>query len=205
MFYRPGLARRHNTDGPPPGRGLAAAETGSPVEAIGQRHGGVATTGALALSRGIPTAVAGEAELLVDLRHPDAGELAAMLGEAEPRRRPSPLPARCATGGRAGVADRADQFDPGAGGSARLACAEATGSDRCLTSGALHDAAEVSRVLPAAMIFFPSIAGISHAKEEDTSEADLAAASRRSGCWRTACWRRRPEPPPPLTGPLGHP
>jgi N-carbamoyl-L-amino-acid hydrolase len=43
-----------------------------------------------------------------------------------------------------------------------------------MTSGALHDAAEVARVLPAAMVFVPSIAGISHAKEENTSDADLA-------------------------------
>ena len=50
--------------------GLAAAEMALRVEEIGRRHGGVATTGALALQPGIPTAVAGEAELLVDLRHP---------------------------------------------------------------------------------------------------------------------------------------
>ena len=62
--------------------GLAAAEAALRVEEIGSSHGGVATTGALTLRPGIPTAVAGEAELLVDLRHPEADELAAMLAEA---------------------------------------------------------------------------------------------------------------------------
>lgn len=42
-----------------------------------------------------------------------------------------------------------------------------------LPSGALHDAANVSRVIPAAMVFVPSIGGISHAFDEDTKEADL--------------------------------
>ncbi|OIQ32399.1 MAG: Zn-dependent hydrolase [Roseobacter sp. MedPE-SWchi] len=42
-----------------------------------------------------------------------------------------------------------------------------------LPSGALHDAANVSRVMPSAMLFVPSIGGISHAFDEDTKEADL--------------------------------
>jgi N-carbamoyl-L-amino-acid hydrolase len=42
-----------------------------------------------------------------------------------------------------------------------------------LPSGALHDAANVARVIPSAMLFVPSIGGISHAFDEDTKEADL--------------------------------
>lgn len=42
-----------------------------------------------------------------------------------------------------------------------------------LPSGALHDAANVSSVIPSAMLFVPSIGGISHAFDEDTKEADL--------------------------------
>jgi N-carbamoyl-L-amino-acid hydrolase len=64
---------------------------------------------------------------------------------------------------------------------ARRACFDAAGSNRVLTSGALHDAAEVARVLPAAMVFCPSTAGISHAKEEDTPEADLTAGIEAFG------------------------
>ena len=36
-------------------------------------------------------------------------------------------------------------------------------------------------MLPTAMVFCPSIAGISHAKEEDTHEADLIAAIEAFG------------------------
>jgi len=44
-----------------------------------------------------------------------------------------------------------------------------------MTSGALHDAANVSSQIPTAMLFVPSINGISHDFAEDTDEADLIA------------------------------
>ena len=72
-------------------------------------------------------------------------------------------------------------FDPDLVARAHEACHEATGSDRVLTSGALHDAAEVARVVPAAMMFTSSTAGVSHAKEEDTPEADLLAGIEAFG------------------------
>jgi len=53
--------------------------------------------------------------------------------------------------------------------------AVAPGRWRQMQSGALHDATNVSRLMPAAMLFVPSIDGISHAFAEDTAEADLVA------------------------------
>lgn len=44
---------------------------------------------------------------------------------------------------------------------------------RKMQSGALHDAANVARLMPAAMLFAPSINGISHDFAEDTDEEDL--------------------------------
>ncbi|WP_105385108.1 hydantoinase/carbamoylase family amidase [Neorhizobium alkalisoli] len=44
---------------------------------------------------------------------------------------------------------------------------------RRLTSGALHDAANVSKHMPMGMLFVPSINGISHNFEEDTAIGDL--------------------------------
>lgn len=43
------------------------------------------------------------------------------------------------------------------------------GKWRRMPSGALHDAANVSRLMPAAMLFVPSIGGVSHAFAEDTA------------------------------------
>lgn len=53
--------------------------------------------------------------------------------------------------------------------------AVAPGKWRVMPSGALHDATNVSRLMPVAMLFVPSINGISHAFEEDTAEDDLVA------------------------------
>lgn len=43
----------------------------------------------------------------------------------------------------------------------------------CLPSGAGHDAMVAARFMPAAMMFIPSIAGISHDVRENTSDADI--------------------------------
>ena len=44
-----------------------------------------------------------------------------------------------------------------------------------MPSGALHDATNAARHMPVAMVFVPSIGGISHAFEEDTDAQDLVA------------------------------
>jgi hydantoinase/carbamoylase family amidase len=153
--------------------GLAAADAALRIEAIGREHAGVATSGALTLEPGIPTAVAGVADLTVDLRHPDAERLAAMLEEARGAVGEAAGARGCEAHSEAIWRIEPIPFDAGLVAAAREACREVAGTERSLTSGALHDAAEVARILPAAMVFCPSIGGISHAKEEDTAEADL--------------------------------
>ena len=51
----------------------------------------------------------------------------------------------------------------------------APGKWRKMPSGALHDATNVSQHMPVAMLFVPSIGGLSHTFEEDTAEDDLVA------------------------------
>ncbi|NIZ11475.1 hydantoinase/carbamoylase family amidase [Pseudooceanicola sp. HF7] len=53
--------------------------------------------------------------------------------------------------------------------------AQAPGRWRHIQSGALHDATSVVRHMPVAMLFVPSINGISHDFAEDTDEADLVS------------------------------
>jgi hydantoinase/carbamoylase family amidase len=161
--------------------GLAAADAALRVERLPALEGGVATTGALRLEPGIPTAVAGGAELLVDLRNPDAEALARMLDGAVQAVAEAAAERGCEVAAEPVWRIEPIAFDPDLVAAARESCREATGSDRVLASGALHDAAEMARVLPAAMIFSPSIGGISHAAEEDTSEEDLAAAIEAFG------------------------
>ncbi|MBS0125074.1 hydantoinase/carbamoylase family amidase [Thetidibacter halocola] len=56
--------------------------------------------------------------------------------------------------------------------------AEAPGRWRRMPSGALHDASNVARLMPSAMLFVPSIGGISHDFAEDTAEVDLVIGLR---------------------------
>jgi hydantoinase/carbamoylase family amidase len=161
--------------------GLAAADAALRIEAIGREHDGMATTGVLRLEPGIPTAVAGEAELIADLRHAEAGELAEMLAEVRAVVADAAEARECRS--EAEVIWRIDPipFDDSLVSEARAACAQVSGADRPLTSGALHDAAEVARVLPSAMVFCPSIDGLSHAQQENTSDEDLAAGIEALG------------------------
>ncbi len=48
---------------------------------------------------------------------------------------------------------------------------------RRMTSGAGHDAQMMARICPTAMIFTPSIDGISHNTKEKTNEEDLISAA----------------------------
>lgn len=69
-------------------------------------------------------------------------------------------------------------MDPGLRGALEAAAADiAPDHWRVMPSGALHDATNVSRRLPVAMLFVPSINGISHAFAEDTGEADLVTGA----------------------------
>ncbi len=65
-------------------------------------------------------------------------------------------------------------FDATLVDSVRRAVKAVEGHEFSLPSGALHDASEMARVVPTAMVFTSSIAGLSHTKEEDTPDEHLA-------------------------------
>jgi N-carbamoyl-L-amino-acid hydrolase len=155
--------------------GLAAAEAALALEDIGRGHGGVATSGVIDLEPGILTAVAGRAGLGFDLRHADPGSLAAMRAEAEAAARRAAAKRGCEVEIETIWRIAPILFDAGLVANAAEACSAAGGRAEPLTSGALHDAAEIAGVAPAAMVFTSSRGGVSHAREEDTGEADLRA------------------------------
>jgi hydantoinase/carbamoylase family amidase len=156
--------------------GLAASETALRVEEIARSEGGVGTVGSLRLEPGIATAVPGEAAMLVDLRHPDAETLAAMLAAVRRTAAAIAQARGCELDDEPVWAIEPIRFDEGLVTLARAACEEVTGTPYELPSGALHDAASMALEVPTAMVFSPSIAGISHSPEEDTAEEDLVAA-----------------------------
>ena len=61
---------------------MATAQAALAIREIGFRHDGVCTVGGATSEPGVVTAVAGRTEMLLDQRHLDPDELAAMLAEA---------------------------------------------------------------------------------------------------------------------------
>jgi acetylornithine deacetylase/succinyl-diaminopimelate desuccinylase-like protein len=161
--------------------GLASSATALRVEEIARAEGGVGTVGSIMLDPGIATAVPGEASMLVDLRHPDAAGLARMLEAVQRAAREHAEERGCELEDEPVWAIAPIGFDEGLVALAREACEEITGDSRELPSGALHDAASMAPKVPTAMVFSPSIGGVSHSPEENTAEQDLAAAIETFG------------------------
>ncbi|KAA3632825.1 MAG: Zn-dependent hydrolase [Proteobacteria bacterium] len=138
----------------------------------------VATVGSVDLAPNLINVIASRATLTVDLRNTD--EL--LLQRAESR-----LAAFLDTLEKSeGVCidtRRLARFEPvtfDAGVAAAIAAqAEGLGySHRPMTSGAGHDAQMLARICPTAMIFVPSVNGISHNPDEYTSPEDVIAGAR---------------------------
>ena len=161
--------------------GLAAAAAALRVEEIAIREGGVATVGEISLEPGIPTAVPGTASLVVDLRHRDADSLAGMLAATRDQVQAQAGERGCEVSEEPVWRIEPIAFDPELVELASEACERMTGAAYELPSGALHDAASMAPLLPTAMVFSPSIAGVSHAPDEDTAEPDLRTAIETFG------------------------
>jgi N-carbamoyl-L-amino-acid hydrolase len=155
----------------------SAARLALELRAVAARHGGVGTVGRIDAEPGIVTAVAGVATALVDQRHAEARGLAAVHAEARA------ASARIAAEEGVEVAwsplfrIHPIPFHPHLIDAGAAIVAELQGEEVRLPSGPLHDAAHVADSgVPTVMLFVRSKRGLSHTREEDTDEADLALA-----------------------------
>lgn len=160
--------------------GYVAARIATFVRELTREMGGdqVGTVGKIDLSPNLINVIAARAKLTVDLRNTDEG----LLRQAEAR-----LVAFVETlAAEEGVTIRSHRlarFEPVAFDQKVAARIEANAarlgySHRRMTSGAGHDAQMLARVCPTAMIFVPSVGGISHNPAEHTEAADLVAGAR---------------------------
>ena len=159
---------------------LGAARLVDRVEAIAQRHApaGLGAVGLLEVRPNSRNVVPGEVFFCVDLRHPDAAVLDRLEAEYT-----ASLREICDPIGLAVTSTRIwDQppvrFDPACVASVRRGAELSGFSAREIVSGAGHDAAYVSRVAPAAMIFVPCRDGVSHNEAEFTSKEQCAAGAQ---------------------------
>lgn len=149
------------------------------VREIAVRHGGVGTVGKVVTRPGIVTAVAGEAEMTLDLRHLDAHALAAMYREAVEASERIAAEEKIAVSWSRLWDIPPIPFHPHLIDLADEAIKQTCGVSHRLPSGPLHDAAEVSQAgVPTVMLFVQSLRGISHNKIEDTREDHLEMSVR---------------------------
>lgn len=145
---------------------VAAAQIIAAVPEIALSHPpAVGTVGTLAVSPGSRNVIPARAVFSVDLRHPDPAVLEQLTEEVS----------RAAEKRAGGCTVRVEPvlaFDPT---TFDRDCVDAVrrGAERCgfghrnIISGGGHDACNIARIAPAAMVFCPCVDGISHAEAED--------------------------------------
>ncbi|HEX5211470.1 MAG TPA: M20 family metallo-hydrolase [Pseudolabrys sp.] len=138
----------------------------------------VGTVGILEVKPGSPNVVPGEVFLTMDLRDPDAAVIDRMEQEIAAQARSIGAELGLEIAIKTISAEPAVQFDPGCVAAVRAAAQISGYTAREMISRAGHDAAFVSRVAPAAMIFVPCKDGISHNEAEYSSKEQCAAGAQ---------------------------
>jgi beta-ureidopropionase / N-carbamoyl-L-amino-acid hydrolase len=136
------------------------------------------TTGRITLEPGAPSIIPGAAEMLFQIRDDDPAVIArledllrSMAAEVDKQGRCGVAVERIRTGTPA-LMDASFQQ---AIEQASTTCAG--GRSLRMPSGAGHDAQVLSTVMPAGMLFVPSIGGISHHWTENTADADIVTGA----------------------------
>jgi len=159
--------------------GYVACAIASEARQIAREMGGnqVATVGAIGLSPNLVNVIAFKAVFTVDLRNTDE----AALQHAENRLHAYAREVAASEGVEIS-SRRLARFEPVAFDPVTIALVEETARTlgfgvKRMPSGAGHDAQMLARVCPAAMIFVPSVGGISHNVKEYTTPAQLEAGA----------------------------
>jgi allantoate deiminase len=137
-----------------------------------------ATTGSVRVTPGIPTAFNGACEITLDQRALDAQALATLVEDARLAADRIAAEEGCEVRWEPVFASAPVRFDGGLIALAEAVVTELAGSCHALPSGPLHDATEMARVLPAAMLFVRSLGGVSHTSAEDSPVEDVELGVR---------------------------
>lgn len=159
--------------------GYCAGQVTSFVRQLTNELGGdqVGTVGVIDLEPGIINVIASRAHMTVDLRNTDDERL-----ELAEKRLDDYLESLASAEGVEIETTRLARFEPvrfddSIAGVIERKAALLNASCRRMTSGAGHDAQMMARLCPAAMIFVPSIDGISHNPAEHTQSDDLTTGA----------------------------
>jgi beta-ureidopropionase / N-carbamoyl-L-amino-acid hydrolase len=137
------------------------------------------TTGRITLDPGAPSIIPGRAEMLFQIRDDDPAVierledlLLGIAAEVNAQGRCQVALERIRTGSPAMMDDAFQDAIEAASASA------AGGKSVCMPSGAGHDAQVLATIMPAGMLFVPSIGGISHHWNENTADSDIVTGAQ---------------------------
>jgi len=137
------------------------------------------TTGRITLDPGAPSIIPGYAEMLFQMRDDDPAVIArleellrSMAAQVSAQGRCNVAIERIRTGAPALMDARFQQAIEAA------SSALAGGRSIRMPSGAGHDAQVLATIMPAGMLFVPSIGGISHHWSENTDDADIVTGAQ---------------------------
>jgi len=124
-----------------------------------------------------PSTIVGHASFVLDIRHPDAATLERLTSDCASACRAIGDASGCEVSVSERIAVPPTQFDKTCVEALERAASEQGYSHRQMASGALHDAANVAKIAPTAMVFVPCRDGMSHNVNEYASPDDLAAGA----------------------------
>lgn len=158
---------------------LASARMLAGLNEAGLRCGPSArvSVGQLRTATDGPSTIVGHASFVVDIRHPDAGTLERLSRECADICMATGRTSGCEVVVSERIAVPPTAFDEVCIAALERGAQEHGYSYRRMASGALHDAANVAKVAPTAMIFVPCRDGLSHNVKEYASPQDLAAGT----------------------------
>ena len=156
----------------------AAAEFVLIAEQFALSHGQglVATVGKLSLRQSASNVIPGEVTCSLDLRSPDAAQLAEAYAVLQAYTEALATQRHVALAWNLVQQTAPAACDPGLNETLAEAIADAGHEVVALVSGAGHDAVPISAVAPVTMMFIRCYKGISHNPLENVEPADLAAA-----------------------------
>ena len=153
----------------------AAAEMVVHVEALARDTPGlVATVGDITVVPGAPNVIAGRAELVLDLRHPEDNDRIWTVGRLRERAGEIASARGIAWDWETLHEQAAVRCDPGLTGRMFQALEDVGVQPNALVSGAGHDAATMAQVAPVTMLFVRCAGGVSHHPDESVDAADAA-------------------------------
>lgn len=158
---------------------LSAARMLVALNEIGRSYGSAArvSVGQLRTATNGPSTVVGHASFVIDIRHPDAGTLAKLSEECGAVCQTIGETAGCAVKITERISVAPTVFNKRCVAALEDGAIKHSYSYRHIASGALHDAANVAKVAPTAMVFVPCRDGISHNVKEYASPGSLAAGT----------------------------